>query len=116
MAGMRHFVGYIGVLRNQWVHLYGERDPPTRQTYDRHVAWLKEIVPEERLLLFDVKEGWSPLCKALDKPEPEGIPFPRINDGEAIDKFAKKMVKRGLLRWLLVLVTLGLALIPFIYV
>jgi hypothetical protein len=115
IPNMRHFVDYIEALRKQWVYLYGERDPPTRRTYDRHVAWLKEIVPEDRLVFFKVKDGWRPLCEALDKPVPEGIPFPRINDGEAIDRFAKKMVKRGLLRWLLVIVTLGLGLIPFLY-
>jgi hypothetical protein len=116
IPNMRYFVDYIDALRKQWVYLYGERDPPTRQTYDRHVAWLKEIVPEERLVFFKVKDGWGPLCEALNKPVPEGIPFPRINDGEAIDRFAKKMVKRGLLRWLMVFVALALSLVPFLYV
>ncbi|PSN61436.1 hypothetical protein BS50DRAFT_639251 [Corynespora cassiicola Philippines] len=115
LPGMRHFVDYIGVLRKQWVFLYGERDPPTRKTFDRHVEWLKEIVPEDRLVFFEVKDGWEPLCKALGKEVPD-IPFPRINDGEAIDRFAKVMVKRGLLRWLVVIATLGLAMIPFWHV
>jgi hypothetical protein len=73
-------------------------------------------VPEERLVFFRVKNSWGLLCEALNKPVPEGIPFPRINDGEAIDRFAKKMVKRGLLRWLLVFVALMLSLVPFLHV
>lgn len=99
LPALRYFVDYINVLRDAWIELYGEREPLTRQTYDRHIAWLKEIVPEDRLVFFDVKDGWEPLCKALGKEVPDGIPFPRINDGEAIDSFAKKHVQRGLVRW-----------------
>ncbi len=115
LPGMRHFVDYIEVLRKQWVFLYGERDPPTRQSYDRHIEWLKEIVPADRLIFFDVRDGWGPLCSVLGKEVPD-TPFPKINDGEAIDRFAKKVVQRGLLRWLVVFATLGLALIPFKWV
>lgn len=50
-------------------------------------------------MFFNVKDGWEPLCKALGKEVPDGVPFPRINDGEAIDAFAKKHVQRGLVRW-----------------
>jgi len=37
-----------------------------------------EYVPKERLLVYQVKEGWEPLCKFLNIPEPE-IPFPYKN-------------------------------------
>ena len=103
LPSLHHFVDYINVLREIWMMLYGEREPPTRVTYNRHIAWLKEVVPEDRLVFFDVKDGWEPLCKALGKEIPDGIPFPRINDGEAIDRFAKKHVQRGLVRWALIL-------------
>ena len=116
LPGMRHFVDYINVLRKQWIYLYGEQEPVTRKSYDRHVEWLKEIVPEDRLVFFDVKEGWGSLCKALGKEVPAGVAFPRINDGEAIDRFAKAIVKRGLIRWLVILSMLGLAIISIRYV
>lgn len=100
LPSLRYFVDYINVLREAWIRLYGEREPPTRQTYDRHVAWLKEVVPEDQLVFFDVRDGWGPLCEALGKAVPgDGVPFPRINDGEAIDQFAKKHLQRGLIRW-----------------
>ncbi len=60
--------------------------------------------------------GWEPLCKALGKPVPKGIPFPRINDSEAIERLSKKVIKRGLLRWAVVIATCGLAFIPFIWI
>ena len=103
LPSLRYFVDYINVLREAWLMLYREREPHTRVTYNRHIAWLKETVPEDRLVFFDVKDGWEPLCKALGREVPQDIPFPRINDGEAIDAFAKKHVQRGLARWTMIL-------------
>jgi hypothetical protein len=37
-------------------------------------------VPPERLLEFDVRQGWQPLCAFLDRPVPPNVPFPRLND------------------------------------
>lgn len=99
---LRYFVDYIDVLRDVWLNLYGETEPPTRVTYNRHIELLKRTVPEDRLFFVSVKDGWEPLCKALGKEIPS-VPFPRINDGEAIDAFAKKHVGRGLIRWVWIL-------------
>lgn len=106
---MRHFIDYINGLRDQWLYLYGETEPPTRMTYDRHMQWLKETVPEDKLVFVAVKDGWEPLCKALGKDIPD-VPFPRINDGEAIEKFAAKTTMRGLLRWSVLLVAVGVGI------
>ncbi len=38
---------------------------------------VKKVVPEDRLLVFEAKEGWKPLCKFLDVPVPEGD-YPRL--------------------------------------
>ena len=35
-------------------------------------------VPTNQLLVFNVKEGWAPLCAFLDRPIPDA-PFPRVN-------------------------------------
>ena len=37
-----------------------------------------DYVPKERLLVYEVKEGWGPLCKFLNHPMPN-IPFPYKN-------------------------------------
>ena len=47
--------------------------------FNNWVAKVKETVPEDRLLVFSVKEGWSPLCNFLGMPIPDG-PFPNTND------------------------------------
>jgi hypothetical protein len=39
---------------------------------------VKAAVAPERLLVFDVKEGWEPLCAFLGVPVPD-TPFPRVN-------------------------------------
>lgn len=36
-------------------------------------------VPEEKLLVLDVKQGWEPLCDFLDVPVPDGE-FPKTNN------------------------------------
>ena len=52
-----------------------------RQRYLDHNAVVKEAVPKDRLLVFNVKEGWEPLCKFLGKPIPSST-FPRGNSKE----------------------------------
>jgi len=46
-----------------------------------HNKAVREIIPEEQLLVFQVKEGWEPLCKFLNVPVPEEA-FPRTNNRE----------------------------------
>ncbi|RAH81604.1 putative NAD dependent epimerase/dehydratase [Aspergillus japonicus CBS 114.51] len=107
LPGMRHFVTYIALLQRQWDRIYeGHRD--NVWIYDRHLEWLKEVVPADRLVFFDVRDGWEPLCRALGKEVPQGIPFPRINDSKAIDRVAEYHIKRGLLRWAVAVAVVGL--------
>lgn len=37
-------------------------------------------MPPGQLLVFNVKQGWEPLCAFLGVPVPKGKPFPRVND------------------------------------
>lgn len=63
-----------------------------KQRYMSHNLYVKNQVPEEDLLVWNVKEGWDPLCKFLEKTLPEE-PFPHANktgDMEYIDKYAHK--------------------------
>lgn len=104
---IRYFPQYIYRIQNgRWGELYakpGEKWSKGRDVWDRHIAYLERTVPKQKLVYFDVKDGWKPLCKALNMPVPEGVDFPKINDGKAIDKFAKKQVQSGLLRWAVVI-------------
>ena len=42
-------------------------------------AIIKETVPADRLLVFNVKQGWGPLCGFLEVDIPDR-PFPRLNN------------------------------------
>jgi len=50
--------------------------------YREHNEAVKAGVPEDRLLVFDVKEGWGPLCSFLGVDEPDS-PFPHLNDRDS---------------------------------
>jgi len=59
-----------------------------KRMFEEHNAAVKSELPPERLLVFEVKEGWEPLCAFLGKPVPDE-PFPHVND---TDDF-KKMIR-----------------------
>jgi hypothetical protein len=46
--------------------------------FERHTAEVKRAIPAERLLVFEVAQGWEPLCEFLGAPAP-AEPFPRVN-------------------------------------
>jgi hypothetical protein len=50
-------------------------------SYEAHNAAVRSGVAPDRLLEFDVAEGWEGLCRFLDVPEPASD-FPNINDRE----------------------------------
>ncbi|MDH4109020.1 MAG: hypothetical protein OEW35_11915 [Gammaproteobacteria bacterium] len=51
------------------------------QAFVRHNEAVRAAIPADRLLVYQVKEGWGPLCKFLGKPVPDE-PFPRSNHRE----------------------------------
>jgi len=78
--------------------------------FNAHNAEVKATVPPERLLVFEVKDGWEPLCKFLGAPVPNE-PFPHDNAGIAtVDKMMKRLLLSDLIKlawpWLI-----GLALV-----
>lgn len=46
--------------------------------YERHNAEVRRAIDPARLLIYQVSEGWEPLCRFLDLPVPR-TPFPRAN-------------------------------------
>lgn len=55
------------------------------RAFNAHNAAVKAAIPAERLLVFEAKQGWAPLCAFVGKPVPEGD-FPRTNDREEFFK------------------------------
>jgi hypothetical protein len=51
------------------------------RVFERHNEAVRRRVPPERLLVFDVREGWAPLCDFLGVEVPDE-PFPRLNEAQ----------------------------------
>ncbi|WP_158893572.1 sulfotransferase family protein [Amycolatopsis anabasis] len=47
--------------------------------FHRHNAAVRSEVPADRLLVWEVGDGWKPLCAFLGVPVPDE-PFPKVND------------------------------------
>lgn len=52
--------------------------------FEQHTAEVRANIDSDRLLVFDVREGWEPLCSFLGKPVPAGE-FPRTNSQDEFD-------------------------------
>lgn len=50
-----------------------------KQVYREHAAEIRSLVPPERLLEYNINDGWAPLCEFLEKEIPND-PFPHSND------------------------------------
>lgn len=46
--------------------------------YNDHNKRVKAVIPKGQLLVYNVKDGWEPLCKFLGVDVPN-VPFPRLN-------------------------------------
>jgi len=55
--------------------------------YERHCAEVRNAIPAERLLEFDVRDGWEPLCNFLGVPVPQNSAFPRSNDTATVRRY-----------------------------
>ncbi|KAL8791805.1 MAG: hypothetical protein Q9195_005614 [Heterodermia aff. obscurata] len=77
-----HVRGYIDILHivwNLWTGGNWHDEEALRQTYRKHYALVRSLVPKERLLEFDPRVGWEPLCRHLGKEVPD-VPYPNLND------------------------------------
>lgn len=48
------------------------------QMYEAHTKRVRQLVDKAKLLEFNVKQGWEPLCQFLDRTVPD-VPFPHVN-------------------------------------
>lgn len=76
------------------------------EVFERHVRDVQAAIPADRLLTFDVADGWAPLCRFLGVPEPTS-PFPRVNDTASMRRrvTSVRLVSRALVPAALVLAT-----------
>jgi hypothetical protein len=61
------------------------------EVFERHNEEVKRRVPAEKLLVFEVREGWGPLCEFLGVEVPDK-PFPHLNDGEEFPRMMRRQI------------------------
>jgi hypothetical protein len=69
-----------------WLNLFeGNFEDRQRaiEIFHQHTEAVKSTVPADRLLIFNVNEGWEPLCQFLGVPVPD-TPFPHVNGRDAM--------------------------------
>jgi hypothetical protein len=70
---------------------------------------VKSAIPADRLLVFEAKQGWAPLCAFLGVPVPE-TPFPNVNDTAEFKGRIRVMQALQLAPWILAgLIVAGIA-------
>jgi len=62
--------------------------------FDRRIEEVRQAIPEDRLLVYEVKQGWEPLCDFLDMPVPDK-PFPRVNSRDNTKQLIATMMAQS---------------------
>ena len=77
---MRKFVNMVNktVWAGTFQGRFADRDFAIG-VFNAHNEAVKKQTPPDRLLVYDVKQGWEPLCTFLNVPVPD-TPFPHLND------------------------------------
>jgi hypothetical protein len=94
--------GYRVVDEVIWDGTFGGRFADRRhalEVFARHTRDVVETVPPERLLVFDVRQGWEPLCAFLGVPVPQGEPFPHVNDEASFRRQTHERAASNILRF-----------------
>ncbi len=58
------------------------------RAFQAHNDEVQRSIPPERLLVFEAKQGWTPLCEFLGVPAP-AEPFPHINSREEMEAMVR---------------------------
>ena len=53
-------------------------------SYEEHNRRVREVIPKDRLLEYNVKQGWEPLCEFLEIENCPTSPFPKTNSARSV--------------------------------
>lgn len=77
--GMQAWLGMAAGVIDRTGFPMGLEPPDLMKAFTAHTNAVRETIPSDQLLVYEVKEGWGPLCDFLEVPVPDE-PFPRTND------------------------------------
>jgi hypothetical protein len=52
-----------------------------KRVFKKHIDDVRSAIAPDRLLVFDLRDGWDPLCEFLGTAKPD-IPFPKTNSSK----------------------------------
>lgn len=83
-----------------------------RWKFRLHNERVRSRIRKDRLLEFDVSQGWAPLCAFLGVQPPEDVPFPQCNTNaqelrDALHAESRNILKSACLDSVLVGTVLG---------
>ena len=92
---LRNLLFGISSNHPMWVDLnfgYQGNGEICKKNYNEWIEEVKRTVPKEKLLVFNVKQGWDPLCKFLNVEKPKEMDkFPRANEKGEWVKFLSRL-------------------------
>ena len=91
--------------------LYGAVDSGEETAVRFFTEWQQQVkadIPADRLLVFEVKDGWEPLCQFLGLPVPQE-PFPNVNDTAEVQQTIRRMKRACYLFWGIGIAAAGVA-------
>ncbi|CAK8677511.1 uncharacterized protein LOC143447244 [Clavelina lepadiformis] len=73
-------------MRHPFDFSFSKNEMVWKKAYRQHTRYCKQNCPPDKLLVYDVRQGWAPLCEFLKEEIPDR-PFPRENvAGSIVDK------------------------------
>ncbi|OON21117.1 hypothetical protein X801_02993 [Opisthorchis viverrini] len=96
---IRLFIGFdcfklVNCLFDRMYGSQADRDDDQKLlvAYERWNQEVRQTVPADQLLVYDVRQGWEPLCTFLKVPTPNK-PFPCVNDRKVMLALRNKVYR-----------------------
>ena len=101
------------IFRKRFQGRFEERDFVINN-YLGHIQEVKAYVPAEKLLVYEVTEGWEPLCRFLEVPVPDR-PFPHYHETRAYISYIRKVKIAAYTAVILILLGMISVLLNFLF-
>lgn len=100
---LRSFVPMCKSICRHWRWKWATLGP---DIHDKHNDWVRELVPKDKLLEFDPKDGYKPLCDFLGVPVPKNADgrveqYPHVNDRATMQRMTLGIQAVGVACWVL---------------
>ena len=82
----------IDIIWNGTFHGEFEDELYAKAIFKNHIEEVKRTVPKEQLLIYEITQGWKPLCNYLGVSVPQGEPFPMVNDSKSMKILLRRRV------------------------